>query len=1114
MDWISSVLCIIVIALTQSAQSQSVRLNPFGGYSDSSFDQLTDFSINQGSYIPSLQASSLYSLMGDDSFTNIGGFPSLNPQMLPFANPLSPVLPQITLSAAASTPMNTKSNVRSPNFNSYPPRTGQGYPKKRGVTLDIRGGGYKLEQQGARPYKAPIAESSVQNPQRVNSGKYNGLNNPKPNSGPPRNRKPNQRPRGPNIKNPHYNGKFESPLASIPPNVEFVNPKNVLPFHPRIYKPFMQQNKQFTSQIQSQNNQKRSKAPSRKPNAGNLNSHQRNPYSSGYNSGSSPPKPTRNRGNPFVSPLASSQSYSPNYQLQESQFPNSPSTSSQFGMQPQQTSDYFQNKPLYSEDLLNQDPSFYGMLSQTPEGRAVLSQMKHQQKKSSHSSQKPQSAPSFTKPPTPQDFMNVKALLTGENLSSFNSGTEHQNAPSSQSSYHGNYGTDSNSQSQKTPNPPIDYQQMLMYYQQQQQSAAIPKPSSSYQSVNGDFSSSLSNGQPNYSLNQNQFSGVQTKNNPYGQQTSNVPHHDFIPQGAGSITYDNPYSNGNSPFNNANVNSFRNTNKQSNQINIKDMDQTQFTLPPFSPTDPLASVDTNKDLRDYYAYQHTVANLKSPTYSNDESVAISSHSEPSAIHEISPYQPDEKKVTEYEVVVQKDNSKSHTSGYMTPEQLFAPQSTGLQSDLKYGYPSHSDSSQSASSTSFSQESAEGNGGKSSKDEQREGSDRAALHLPEDVSIYVARQTENPYVYEYTEAYDPFAFDGSDKSNIDHQSSKETEVITAHREPESDDAFQERIKEIHKLLTKAPKNTYMVNPTEPAFVRPTSSPFFKKDSDKGEMKNHKNTHSYVYQYSPSEKQTAKVSPWQSWKPNASRYHLPIPDAKPQLTTTSAPTTTTTTAQPTTTTYATTESPVESPSAYSTTSYYYDGDTPVCAKHNNLTYCLQDPEYPKDKIKEAIEQNRHPLDHFLVDISASSNVVDDSLNKVFENSVPLQSTAVSYSFEGKAIAPTPNEISNSSGCTSNIYYAKPLRAINTAGQWKIIVNVEFEETGANYTQTVRIEECNYSYGFVATCGTETISACLQQYKLYRLLAWEPHRGFYIDAFLLPISCFCGSHDTHKR
>lgn len=146
----------------------------------------------------------------------------------------------------------------------------------------------------------------------------------------------------------------------------------------------------------------------------------------------------------------------------------------------------------------------------------------------------------------------------------------------------------------------------------------------------------------------------------------------------------------------------------------------------------------------------------------------------------------------------------------------------------------------------------------------------------------------------------------------------------------------------QLLTKAPKNSYMVNPTESAFVRPTSSSFYKKDSDKGEMKNHKNTQSYVYQYSPSEKQGAKVSPWQSWKPNASRYHLLSPDAKPQLTTTSAPTTTTT--QATTTTSTTTESSSESP-ASSTASYYYEGDTPICARYNNLTYCLQDPEYPK-------------------------------------------------------------------------------------------------------------------------------------------------------------------------
>lgn len=95
---------------------------------------------------------------------------------------------------------------------------------------------------------------------------------------------------------------------------------------------------------------------------------------------------------------------------------------------------------------------------------------------------------------------------------------------------------------------------------------------------------------------------------------------------------------------------------------------------------------------------------------------------------------------------------------------------------------------------------------------------------------------------------------------------------------------------------------------------------------------------------------------------------------------------------------------------------------------------------------------------MDISAASNIVDDqSLHSVFENSAPLQSTSISYSFEGKVISPNAGEMLNTTGCNANVYYAKPLRALNTAGLWKVIVNVEFEDTGANYTQTVRIEEC---------------------------------------------------------
>ncbi|GBN95173.1 hypothetical protein AVEN_43319-1 [Araneus ventricosus] len=117
---------------------------------------------------------------------------------------------------------------------------------------------------------------------------------------------------------------------------------------------------------------------------------------------------------------------------------------------------------------------------------------------------------------------------------------------------------------------------------------------------------------------------------------------------------------------------------------------------------------------------------------------------------------------------------------------------------------------------------------------------------------------------------------------------------------------------------------------------TRVPVYKKasEAEAEEMKNHKTTHSYMFQYAPAERANTKANPiWNARKPNASRYHLPLPETKPQITTAAAPTTTTTTPAPT------------SSSTAATPSYYHEPGTPACAGYNNLTYCLQDPQYPK-------------------------------------------------------------------------------------------------------------------------------------------------------------------------
>ncbi|GFY76573.1 uncharacterized protein TNIN_92291 [Trichonephila inaurata madagascariensis] len=1135
-----------LIALSTLCEVNGVRINPFTGFSETNYEPLSDFSINQGAYMPNMPLVGIYPKLHDDSFNTMIGLPSLNSQVLPFVNPLSPTLSQ----APNSRPHHPRNKVKNTRNNNQRPLNGNtqqkqrnGPQKTRGVTLDIRGGGYKVEpKQNIRPYKAPIAESSVRNTQRQNSNRSPGANSARQNNSPPRNRKPNQRPRGPSMKNPHYNMKFETSLPSIPPNVEFVNPENVLPFHPRIYKQFLQHNKDFGAYFQNMNkrNPPKSKPPTNRPFGPSF-------QGNGYNPGKSPPsKPMRNRGNPMSSSLAQSSQF-PSFasNFPGSQLPNT-DINSQFGFQQKPNVGKLFNNP-FDINFFNQDPNLFSSLSQTNEGRAILSQLQ-QQSQLGNQGNIPNTQPvrqQLNNKPSPNVYPNTKPSSFANSNPSFQgpvgSPVEAGIAPSFQNHFGGNQGIvqydGSNAQSNvKSPNPEKEFQQMLLYYQQLQQQQQFQQPAtpvkqfslpSSNPSAPQSFpESSQPSSMPNYPPNQQQYSNTPIQTNPYNeyQFMQGSSYQDTHSQAPASQSSSFTKST-NAPYEDSRYSNSYQTNQdpvKSQITEIQNADQAGYTLPPFSPIDPLATAveGSQQDIHDYYGYQQASTHHKSPLYSNEQ---IAQNGGSSGMHEISPYS-DEKSSSDYGTSAESTSSTKApnseiTSGYMTPEQLFAPHATGLQSEAKFGYPSaHGGLSHSQTSSSYSKDSSETEAAGSSVEEHHEGGERAALHLPEEVSIYVARQTENPYLYEYTEAYDPFLFEINDKMKTASDSSKQTEVKDHLNEAESDEKFNAKIREFQKLLTKAPKNSYMVEPNESlsltTAVHTTSTtriPVLKKasDAESEEMKNHKTTPSYMFQYAPAERPSTKApAVWNAWKPNASRYHLPLPDFKPKLTTSTTTSTTTTTTTTTQAPPSSSPTPVSTPSSQN---YYHEPETPICARFNNLTYCLQDPEYPKDEIKKAIEKNRHPLDHFLVDISASSNIVDDNLNKVFENSVPLQSTSISYSFEGKAIAPPTSNPNNGSDCISNVHYAKPLRAINTAGLWKIIVNVEFEETGANYTQTVRIEECSHTAGYVATCGTETISACLQQYKLYRLLAWEPHRGFYIDAFLLPISCFCGSQQS---
>lgn len=89
-----------------------------------------------------------------------------------------------------------------------------------------------------------------------------------------------------------------------------------------------------------------------------------------------------------------------------------------------------------------------------------------------------------------------------------------------------------------------------------------------------------------------------------------------------------------------------------------------------------------------------------------------------------------------------------------------------------------------------------------------------------------------------------------------------------------------------------------------------------------------------------------------------------------------------------------------------------------------------------------------------------------------------------------------------CPADVFYGRPKRAVNTYGQWKVIVNLP----GSEYTQTQRLEQCLYPQAPCSFIDHAYHSSCLQKHSFVRLMAYSYEQGLHIDSFKLPTACSC--------
>jgi len=155
-----------------------------------------------------------------------------------------------------------------------------------------------------------------------------------------------------------------------------------------------------------------------------------------------------------------------------------------------------------------------------------------------------------------------------------------------------------------------------------------------------------------------------------------------------------------------------------------------------------------------------------------------------------------------------------------------------------------------------------------------------------------------------------------------------------------------------------------------------------------------------------------------------------------------------------------------------SYCNPRKAPTCAKTDTETFCLKDTEYPEKEVKVCLVRTlihfsncfitfalsisvQYAIDYDPLVLKKYADIAEQSADNLVDGLTSLAEAHFDYSnYKGKFFE--KGHWSGDEGyiCPSDVVCARPLRAVNVDGEWRVIVQ---DIVWPGYTQTQRVEKC---------------------------------------------------------